>query len=206
MILWRKHFCPPKKGPSTIIDDYIYCSELQDDASIYECEGYRLPTEAEWELVARSGTTYDFWTGEGSHYGGNIAAMDGGDCYDTLIDDGASNPSLRDYAWYCRYEPWDNPEDVGLKEPNGFGVYDMHGNIDEWTHDNFTEYHYSSSSNPVYHNGYEYSFTVKGGDIYAKPEYTGASIREDITCDISNYVPSVCDAGFRLVRSFEAVE
>ena len=107
----------------------VTCSETMDP---YLCTGYSLPTEHEWEIAARSGTTSDFWTGEGSSLGGTNSA-DSCDANIT-IQDGVSNPSLSDYAWFCLNSSYSSQE-VGTKLPNGFGLYDMHGNLWEWTSD-----------------------------------------------------------------------
>ena len=69
---------------------------------------YRLLSEAEWEYAARAGTTTAFsWGDEFPH---NRAHCCGGD-------------------------GWRRPMPVGSYEPNGFGLYDMHGNVPEWVED-----------------------------------------------------------------------
>jgi formylglycine-generating enzyme required for sulfatase activity len=77
---------------------------------------YRLPTESEWERAYRAGTTTRFYWGD--------------DPTETDIDD---------YAWYTSNSGGET-HDVGEKLPNGWGLYDMAGNVSEWCQDWFDTY------------------------------------------------------------------
>ncbi|HSC88701.1 MAG TPA: SUMF1/EgtB/PvdO family nonheme iron enzyme [Polyangiaceae bacterium] len=97
------------------------------NASVYECEGYRLPTRAEAEYAARAGTISTF-------YSGDIVAQE--DATLCLLD-----PALETIAWYCN-NSGGRAHLGGELEPNGFGLYDTIGNINEWTNEDQS---YSSS-------------------------------------------------------------
>ena len=145
--------CYSCSGLGTGID----CSSVMNP---YTCTGYRLPTDAEWEFAARSGSAEDFWTGEGAALGGTYSANNCGDGIndtDVLIEDGASNPPLVNYAWYCgnRFDiSYDNmSKPIALKLPNGFGLFDMQGNVAEWTADAYQSSFPDNTSDPWHGSG-----------------------------------------------------
>lgn len=81
---------------------------------------YRLPTEAEWEYAARSGGKNERWPGTNSE--------------DELVQ----------YAWYDQNSE-ETTHPVGMKQPNGLGLYDMAGNVREWCQDWYDEIFYTRS-------------------------------------------------------------
>ncbi len=85
--------------------------------ALYACDGYRLPTEAEWEYAYRAATST-------SSYAGDIASCTGLD------------PSADAIGWYAGNAAGAKHAG-GQKQPNGFGLYDMAGNLAEWCHDVF---------------------------------------------------------------------
>jgi formylglycine-generating enzyme required for sulfatase activity len=87
-------------------------------SSPYDCSGYRLPTEAEWEYAARAGNT-------GATYNGELDVVD---CRSSTV--------LDPIAWHCGNSEA-TPHPVGELIPNAWGLYDMMGNVWEWCHDWF---------------------------------------------------------------------
>jgi len=96
-----------------------FCRKLSEK----EGKTYRLPNEAEWEYACRAGTTTRFSFGD-------------------------SDSSLDDYAWYrsnAHEVDQKYAHQVGLKKPNPWGLYDLHGNVWEWCSDFYDKDYYSNS-------------------------------------------------------------
>ena len=165
--------------------------------------GYRLPTEAEWEYAARSGGVYDIWTGGGTDVNSAVSGyLNSYDCntgvrvYDSVIE-----PFLADYAWFCGNA--DTPEEVGQKSPNGFNLYDMYGNLYEWTGDVFSQGYPPANYtvDPWYGTvpNTNLKFVGRGGSYNNNPTQIGSSIRAQAQPQTSGG-SGVYNIGFRVVR------
>lgn len=94
--------------------------------TVYDCEGFRLPTDAEWEYAARSGTKTAYYSGENVAYGDQTRC--GLYC----------NPdaNLEKIGWYC-YNSGGQSHPAKQLMPNGWGLYDTAGNVFEWVYDEY---------------------------------------------------------------------
>jgi formylglycine-generating enzyme required for sulfatase activity len=100
--------------------------DMWSDLTPYDCPGYRLPTEAEWEYAARAGTPT-------STYNGDIDS-DHMNCQ-------MPNDVLDDIAWFCGNSAiLERTRVVRTRDPNAWGLYDMLGNVQEWCHDWYEAY------------------------------------------------------------------
>ncbi len=144
--------------------------------------GYRLPTEAEWEFACRAGT-------ETALFNGNLSQVGGG--FDPLLDE---------VGWY-----WGNADfglgpksrSVALKDPNPFGLYDTHGNLQEWCWDWYGPYPTSPVTHPT---GPEEGIrrVCRGGSWYYFARDCRSAARRMV------YPSSRDDTiGFRVVRNAE---
>ena len=128
-----------------------YCKWLTAKTGHY----YRLPTEAEWEYACRAGTT-------------------------TMYSFGDDPALIDEYAWHdgnsdSKYQK------VGTKKSNTWGLHDMHGNVSEWTLDQFVPDIYATFkdtiSNPFKYGNSLYPRVARGGSWMDKPEQLRSAVR-----------------------------
>lgn len=142
--------------PSRTTWDAVICN--------WNANGYRLPTEAEWEWLARGGENYTY----------------------------AGSDTIDDVAWYTENTNDTGTREVKTKAPNGYGLYDMSGNVWEWCWDWYGSISSSSTADGAASGDYR---VQRGGSWY----------NNDNICRVdycsSNY-PSYrsYNYGFRVVR------
>jgi sulfatase modifying factor 1 len=145
-------------------------------ATPYDCPGYRLPTEAEWEYAARAGTT-------GGTYNGTSMT----------IDCETPNEVLEPIAWFCGNSSSTTHAAAG-KLANAWGLSDMLGNVWEWCHDWYGVYPGDATDPWGPDDGA--GRVVRGGSWFIFARFVRAAQR-------NGYAPgtSMDVLGFRLARS-----
>ena len=144
-------------------------------AAYADADGYRLPTEAEWEYACRAGTT--------THY--------------SFGDD---QTQMERYGWFSE-ESGNRMGPVALKRPNPFGLFDMHGNAQEWCHDIYDAkfYEKSPTDDPAATVSSGYARAVRGGHLFRRAADARSAYRgyANSTNHRNWYM------GFRIVRLLE---
>ena len=149
-------------------------TEFPNKADFKKTEGFRLPTEVEWEWFAR---------------GGEVAIQDG-----TFDYEYSGSDDIDEVAWYS-----DNSDghthDVGIKKPNQLGLYDCCGNVWEWCYDT-TNSDYISNKMPYIYDETDNTRRVRGGSwITSQRNYSiFKQSRADALKNYNFY-------GFRIVRT-----
>ena len=154
-----------------------YDEKTPDFDCDYAANGYRLPTEAEWEYACRAGaeTSYDF--GEAD--------------------------KLRQYAWFADNAA-EKTHPVGQKKPNPWGIFDLYGNVAEWCEDVYSPTYYAQSPAVDPHgppnSGKDVKRVMRGGSWNASADMCRATARraertgDSDACFFTDY------CGFRCVR------
>ena len=161
------------------------CSELEGltpcyDLDTWECNfhanGYRLPTEAEWEFACRAGGTGKYCFG----------------------DDEAELPK---YAWFKPLSQG-KPRPLGQKQPNRWGLYEMHGNVWQWCNDWYGENYYAESPGENPHGPAAGKMRVlRGGAWDCTPEKLRSAYRQKEFPVYSDACFGADSYGFRRARS-----
>ena len=142
----------------------------------WNANGYRLPTEAEWEYAARAGDDTSFSI---TYAGTN------------------SSSKLGNYAWYNKNSN-NTSHEVGTKKANAFGLYDMSGNVGEWCWNWYTDYYDTEAeggSDPTGSSAGS-NRVLRGGSWSGTSDFCAVSFRNiNGGPDYRN-----CNLGFRVVR------
>ena len=172
-----------KKNPSAFKGDNLPVESVSwDDVQAFiqklnEKGGgkYRLPTEAEWEYSCRAGSADIFGSGTNG-----IAVLSG---------------NLNDYAWF-RANAENRTHPVGEKNPNAWGLYDMHGNVWEWCQDWYAaDFYVRAPARDSLNVGPSTERVLRGGSWFLDWQNLRASFRSgNLPSFKSQYV------GFRLAR------
>lgn len=200
---WKDHVVqgyPANKPEQPVIrvsynDAMEYCRQLSEKTGL----NITLPTEAQWEWACRAGSDSDFWYGDmNSDFGKKENLAD----KTTLLFAVAgvdpkpmapSNPWYKYYIFLPKEESVDdgNLVQVGGKvyEANPFGLYNMHGNVSEWTRSDYLPYPYKENSKQVA----EYK-VARGGSYIERPKFSTSYSRK-------GFLPyqRVFNVGFRVI-------
>jgi formylglycine-generating enzyme required for sulfatase activity len=160
-------------------DAQEFIKKLNERNDVYT---YRLPTEAEWEYACRAGTTTEFAFG------------------DSLSSEQANYDGRYPYGHSPKGKFLGRTVVAGSYQPNAWGLYDMHGNVEEWCQDWYTQDYYSQSpsadpTGPTMGSPL-FSRIVRGGSWENFARQSRSAYRNWFAPDHRSY-----QVGFRLVRT-----
>ncbi len=166
-------------------DAVAFCKWLSRQEEVQ----YRLPTEAEWEYACRAGTTTLFYNGndpESLAQVGNVA-------------DGTFGAKFSAWKPISARDGYVFTAPSGRFQPNSFGLYDMHGNVNEWCSDWYGVDYYETSPITAPSGPDSGSFRVlRGGSWHSDPDGLRSAFRNR-----SSPEDRFVFVGFRVVRVVE---
>ena len=200
---WKDHVGPGYVANSptqpairmTWIEAMDFCKKLSDKSGL-KCT---LPTETEWEWACRAGTSTDFWYGDMNTDFSSFENMADKQLNKLAVSGVDPQPQSENWFWYkyYTYHPKDNTVDDGSMltvqgakyKPNAFGLYDMHGNVSEWTRSDYLPYPLGKTK----HVSNDLK-VVRGGSWIDPPKSSTSYFRK-------SFLPwqSVHNVGFRVV-------
>lgn len=176
-VRWRdaKQYCNER----SLLDGLKPC--YNEKTIDWDCDdsanGYRLPTEAEWEYACRAGTDapYDFGPPD----------------------------KLRQHAWFATNAD-QKTHPVGQKKPNRWGIFDLYGNVSEWCEDVYSPTYYKESPAVDPHGppnpGKDVRRVIRGGSWKSSADQCRATARQGERTGDSDACFSTDYCGFRCVR------
>jgi formylglycine-generating enzyme required for sulfatase activity len=151
------------------------CYDVKTGACDFAADGYRLPTEAEWEFACRAGSS------DAYHFG-------------------ADPRQLKSHGW-ARTNSGRKTHPVGQLKPNGLGLFDMSGNVWEWCNDWYQVDYYQDSPAVDPRGPAEGEKKVlRGGAFTASPESCTSAARNADDPGFADACVASDDFGFRCVR------
>ena len=176
-VRWRdaKQYCNER----SLLEELKPCynEKTADWDCDYAANGYRLPTEAEWEYACRAG-------GDGPY-------------------DFGQPDNLRQYAWFAD-NAGEKTHAVGEKKPNRWGIFDLYGNVSEWCEDVYSPAYYKESPPVDPHGppnpGKDVKRAMRGGSWKSSAEMCRATFRQGQQTGDSDACFFTDYCGFRCVR------
>jgi len=156
----------------------------------WNADGYRLPTEGEWERFCRGGTATPFWIVEPDFSADNC---------NSVVTTPGTWPLLETAVWFCAniYDPAGNTtsKPIANKAANPWGMFDTHGNVNEWCWDWYDSYPTGSATNYAGASSGSHR-VIRGGCWSDTTRYCRSACRQPFMPGSRHHAN-----GFRLVRT-----
>ncbi len=181
-------FCNALSAKDGLDSVYTFDPNEYDATWDLNANGYRLPTEAEWEYACRAGSATAFANGE-------------------ITNEACDDPILDLIGWYCGNTNENSTMDVATLIANAWGLYDMHGNAAEWCWDRGRNYHTPTYGTGTFENpdidptgsGTSTHYRIRRGARVNLPRLHNASECRSAIRWVDGSTSS--DYGFRIVRN-----